>query len=239
MGTKEVNQGEVNQDNVITLSKLGVGAEDIASVYLTITEKGADIPKDTYISTLTEMLKFFQARNNHIQDVNTEAIYKEDVLDMIKKNKKLVWLDIDKTIKPVCEKLDSYYFMNPGFTNKLIKEDPRIFNIDKVDLEVYSIILSNFAVNVDGQPVNLLEYVVKQNVKLLESNTQKVFGRIMYIRSTKNTNVFTLEDVEELGRDSFVVSDIELKDRFTLPPYKGESISNYKQIISDLIKKWE
>ena len=228
---------EINQDNVIALSKLGVDATDIANVYLNITEKGADIPKETYISNLTEMLKFFQTRNNNIQDTTNEAIYKEDVLNMVKMNKKLVGLDIEKKIKPVCEKLDSYYFMNPGYTNKLIKKDPRIFNVSKVDLEIYSIILSNFAVNIDGQPVNFLEYVVKQDTTLLENDVQKIFGRLMYLKNTKNSNVFTMEDVTELSRESFFVSDSELKEKYTLPSFQGESVSDYKQKISEMFEK--
>ena len=59
---------EINQENIKTLVKLGVDTNDIANVYLNITEKGAEISKDAYINNLTEKLKFFQTRNNDIED---------------------------------------------------------------------------------------------------------------------------------------------------------------------------
>ena len=49
---------EISQENVKTLVKLGVDTKDIADIYVNITQKGADISKDTYINNLTEKLKF-------------------------------------------------------------------------------------------------------------------------------------------------------------------------------------
>ena len=125
---------EISQENVKTLVKLGIDTNDIAEVYLSITKRGADISKDTYINNLTEKLKFFQARNNNIVDEQEDKIIlKEDVLNMIKRNKDLVIMDIDKKIKPLCDKLDSYYFMNTGFTNSVIKSNPKIFNVKSIN----------------------------------------------------------------------------------------------------------
>ena len=225
---------EINQENIKTLVKLGIDTNDIANVYLNITEKGTEISKDTYINNLTEILKFFQTRNNNIDDEDT-AIFKEDVLNMIKNNKNLIGMDIDKKIKPVCEKIDSYYFMNSGYTNNFIKNNPKIFNISNVDLEVYSTFLSDFAIKIDNETVNLFEYVIKQQSNFLDNNVQTVFGRMMYIKNNKNSKLFTKEEIDLIGQEKFCVNDEELKEKYEIPVYNGENIIDYKQKILEQI----
>ena len=225
MGTKEINQ-----ENIKTLVKLGIDTKDIADIYLTITQKGADISKDTYINNLTEKLKFFQTRNKNIED-NEKAIFKEDVLNMIKINKNLIGLDINKKIKPICEKIDSYYFMDVGSTNNLIKNNPKILNISNVDLEIYATILADFAVKIEDEIINLFEYIIKKQSDFLENDVQNVFGRIMYIKDNKKSKLFETEELDVIGQDIFCVSDEDLKEKYTLPVYNGENISEYKQKI--------
>ena len=125
---------EINQENVKALVKLGIDVKDIANIYVVVTQKGQDISKQKFIENLTQILKYFQTRNQDINDETQEAIYKEDVIHMIQKNKKLIALDINKKIKPICQTLDSYYFMTASDTNKLIKKNPNIFNISLLDL---------------------------------------------------------------------------------------------------------
>ena len=226
MGTKEIRE-----ENVKALAKLGIDANDMANVYLEITEKGKDIEKDSYINNLTSKMKFFQKRNNDIEDETTEAIFKEDVLDMIKRNHELVGIDIDKKVKPVCDKLDSYYFMKPGYTNKVIKKNPNIFNITNVELETYATVLSDFAINVNGEMTNLFEYVLKNKSEFLENDAQKVFGRMMYMKEYKDSKLFTEEELDIVQADGFIVDDTELKAKYELPKYNGESVADYKQKI--------
>lgn len=220
-----------NQENVKALVKLGIDTEDIAKVYLNITEKGADISKEAYINNLTEILKFFQTRNNNIENEANEAIFKEDVLNMLKKNKNLIGINIDKKLKPMCEKIDSYYFMNSGYTNNLIKNDPKIFNLSNINLEIYSTILSDFAIKLDTQTVNMFEYIIKQESYFLQNDVQKVFGRMMYIKDNKKSKLFTKEEVDLIGQELFCVNDEELKEKYKLPIYNGENLSDYKQKI--------
>ena len=226
---------EINQENIKALVKLGIDVNDIANVYLEITEKGKDISKDTYINNLTDMLKFFQTRNKGINDENSEAIYKEDVLNMVKKNRKLVSINIGKKVKPVCEKLDSYYFMNTGYTNKLIKNNPKIFNISNVDLETYSTVLSNFVIKVNESPINLFEYIIKNQSDFLENDVQKIYGRIMYLKNEKNSKIFTKQDLEQIKSNTFSISDEALKGKYKLPKYNGENVAEYKQKILSFI----
>jgi len=225
---------EISQENIKTLVKLGIDTKDIANIYMTITEKGADISKDTYINNLTEKLKFFQTRNKDIED-EEKAILKEDVLNMIKNNKNLIGIDIDKKIKPICEKIDSYYFMNSGYTNNLIKNNPKIFNIKNVDLETYATVLSNFAIKGNGETINLFEYIIKQKSDFLQNDIQKVFGRIMYVKDSKKSKLFTKEEIDAIGQESFCINDEELNKKYILPTYNGENISEYKQKIIEII----
>lgn len=228
-------ESKENQENVKALVKLGIDTEDIAKVYLNITEKGADISKEAYINNLTEILKFFQTRNNNIENEENEAIFKEDVLNMLKKNKDLIGMNIDKKIKPMCEKIDSYYFMNSGYTNNLIKNNPKIFNISNINLEVFSTFLSDFAVKIDTQTVNLFEYIIKQESYFLQNDIQKVFGRMMYIKDNKKSKLFTKEEIDLIGQEIFCVNDEELKKQYEIPLFNGEKLEDYKKKIIETV----
>lgn len=189
---------EVNKENIKVLAKLGVDAKDIANIYLQITEEGKDISKEEYINNLTNMMKFFQARNNNINDETKEAIYKEDIIEMVKKNNKLFKYNLNKDIKPMCNKLDSYYFMNPGYTNILIKKNPNIFNIKNENLDNYAKLYSDYAIKVDNNIVNLFEYAIKQEGKLLETDFENVAKEVSKLEQTKGSKLFTIEEISNL-----------------------------------------
>lgn len=135
-----MSTNEIREENIKTIVKLGIDVKDIADVYLKVASKGHDISKQKFIEQLTKNLKFFQSRNNGL-DETQEVIYKDDVLNMLVKNRNMINLDIEKKIKNICNKLDSYYFMTKAETNKVIKNNPNIFNINIVDLEIYATIL--------------------------------------------------------------------------------------------------
>ena len=189
---------EVKKENVKVLAKLGVDAKDIANIYLQITEEGKDISKEEYINNLTNMMKFFQARNNNINDETKEAIYKEDIIEMVKKNNKLFKYNLSKDIKPMCNKLDSYYFMNPGYTNILIKKNPNIFNIKNENLDNYAKLYSDYAIKVDNNIVNLFEYAIKQEGKLLETDFENISKEVSKLEQTKGSKLFTTDEISNL-----------------------------------------
>lgn len=233
---------EMNQENIKTLVKLGIEVNDIANIYLNVTHKGQDISKQEFIQNLTKILKFFQTRNKEINVESQEAIYKEDVINMIKKNKKLISLDIDKKIKPTCQTIDSYYFMTASDTNKLIKKNPNIFNVNKLDLEIYAAILSCFAIKIENTIVNLFEYIIKQHSELLNHDIQEVFQRLCYIQENSNSSLVTLEDISNLQNVKFIyqgkeVLEDKLKEKYKLPKYTGEEINKYKEIIIQKLQK--
>ena len=189
---------EINNENVKVLAKLGVDSKDIANIYLQITEEGKDISKTEFIDNLTNTMKFFQSRNNEINDENKEAIYKEDIIEMVKSNNKLLKNSIKENIEPICKKIDSYYFMNPGYTNIYIKRNPNIFNIGSNNLDKYSKLYSEYAIKVDNNIVNLFEYAIKQESKLLETDFNKISNTISQLEKDKNSKLFTIDEISKL-----------------------------------------
>ena len=189
---------EINNENVKVLAKLGVDSKDIANIYLQITEEGKDISKTEFIDNLTDTMKFFQSRNNDIKDENKEAIYKEDIIEMVKNNNKLLKNGIKESIEPICKKIDSYYFMNPGYTNIFIKRNPNIFNIGSNNLDKYSKLYSEYAIKVDNNIVNLFEYAIKQDAKLLETDFDKISNTISQLEKDKNSKLFTIDEISKL-----------------------------------------
>lgn len=186
---------EINQENVKALAKLGVDANDIANIYLQTTEEGKDISKGVFIDNLTDMIKFFQSRNNDINDESKEAIYKEDIIEMVKKNNNLLKSGIKENIEPVCKKIDSYYFMNPGYTNIFIKRNPNIFNIGNSDLDKYAKLYSEYAIKIDDNMVNLFEYAIKQEPQLLENNFDNISTKLLKLGESKNSKLFTTDEI--------------------------------------------
>lgn len=189
---------EINKENIKVLAKLGVDSKDIANIYLQITEEGKDISKDTYIDNLTNMIKFFQSRNNDINDENKEAIFKEDILNMVKKNNNILKPGVKENIEPMCKKIDSYYFMNPGYTNIFIKKNPNIFNLGNNDLDKYAKIYSEYAIKVEGNIVNLFEYAIKQEPKLFDNNFKSIANKISQLEESKSSKLFTVDEINKI-----------------------------------------
>ena len=230
-----MNTNDVKEENVKTIVKLGIDVKDIADIYLKVASKGHDISKQKFIEQLTKDLKFFQSRNNGLEETQ-EVIYKDDVLTMLMKNRNMINLDIEKRIKNICDKLDSYYFMTKEETNKVIKNNPNIFNVNIIDLEIYATILSNYAVEIDNNIVNLFEYVIKKQSDLLNQNVNIIYSRLRYLKNEKNSKKLSEKEVSNLGNVKFLVNNKEIKEedieKFdNLPKYNGESIAEFKEKI--------
>ena len=230
-----MSTNDVKEENVKTIVKLGIDVKDIADIYLKVASKGHDISKQKFIEQLTENLKFFQSRNNGLEETQ-EVIYKDDVLNMLMKNRNMINLDIEKRIKNICDKLDSYYFMTKEETNKVIKNNPNIFNVNIIDLEIYATILSNYAVEIDNNIVNLFEYVIKKQSDLLNQNVNIIYSRLRYLENEKNSKKLSEKEVSNLGNVKFLVNNKEIKEedieKFdNLPKYNGESIAEFKEKI--------
>ena len=230
-----MSTNDVKEENVKTIVKLGIDVKDIADIYLKVASKGHDISKQKFIEQLTKDLKFFQSRNNGLEETQ-EVIYKDDVLTMLMKNRNMINLDIEKRIKNICDKLDSYYFMTKEETNKVIKNNPNIFNVNIIDLEIYATILSNYAVEIDNNIVNLFEYVIKKQSDLLNQNVNIIYSRLRYLKNEKNSKKLSEKEVSNLGNVKFLVNNKEIKEedieKFdNLPKYNGESIAEFKEKI--------
>lgn len=235
-----MSTNEIKEENIKTIVKLGIDVKDIADIYLKVASKGHDISKQKFIEQLTKELKFFQSRNSGL-DEKQEVIYKDDVLNMLVKNRNMINLDINKRIKNICDKLDSYYFMTKEETNKVIKSNPKIFNVSLIDLEIYATILSNYAVEIYNNLVNLFEYVIKKQSDLLNQNVHVIYSRLKYLEECKGTKKLSLEDVSNLGNVKFMVDKKEVQDEIlkkydNLPEYNGESLVDFKEKLRNIEK---
>ena len=236
-----MNTNDVKEENVKTIVKLGIDVKDIADIYLKVASKGRDISKQKFIEQLTENLKFFQSRNNGLEETQ-EVIYKDDVLNMLVKNRNMINLDINKRIKNICDKLDSYYFMTKEETNKIIKNNPSIFNVNIIDLEIYATILSNYVVEINGNIVNLFEYVIKKQSDLSNQNVNVIYSRLRYLVDEKSTKKLSVEEASNLGNVKFIISGKEIREEDVekfdnLPKYNGENIADYKEMIKKTLEE--
>lgn len=233
-----MNTNEIKEENVKTIVKLGIDVKDIADIYLKVASKGHDISKQKFIDQLTKNLKYFQTRNNGLEETQ-EVIYKDDVLNMIMKNRNMINLDVSKKIKNICDKLDTYYFMSKEETNKVIKNNPKIFNVNLIDLEIYATILPNYAVEIDNNIVNLFEYVIKKQSDLLNQNVHVIYSRLKYLENEKNSKKLDVKEVSNLGNVKFLINNQEIKEDDikkldNLPEYSGEGIAEFKEKLKNL-----
>ena len=233
-----MNTNDVKEENVKTIVKLGIDVKDIADIYLKVASKGHDISKQKFIDQLTKNLKYFQTRNNGLEETQ-EVIYKDDVLNMLVKNRNMINLDVSKKIKNICDKLDTYYFMSKEETNKVIKNNPKIFNVNLIDLEIYATILPNYAVEIDNNIVNLFEYIIKKQSDLLNQNVHVIYSRLKYLENEKNSKKLDIKEVSNLGNVKFLINNKEIKEddikKFdNLPEYNGESITEFKDKLKRL-----
>lgn len=236
-----MSTNEIKEENVKTIVKLGINVKDIADIYLKVASKGHDISKQKFVEQLTKNLKFFQSRNSGL-DETQEVIYKDDVLNMLVKNRNMINLDIEKKIKNICDKLDSYYFMTKEETNKIIKNNPSIFNVNIIDLEIYATILSNYVVEINGNIVNLFEYVIKKQSDLLNQNVNVIYSRLRYLVDEKSTKKLSVEEASNLGNVKFIISGKEIREEDVekfdnLPKYNGENIADYKEMIKKTLEE--
>lgn len=236
-----MSTNEIKEENVKTIVKLGINVKDIADIYLKVASKGHDISKQKFVEQLTKNLKFFQSRNSGL-DETQEVIYKDDVLNMLVKNRNMINLDIEKKIKNICDKLDSYYFMTKEETNKIIKNNPSIFNVNIIDLEIYATILSNYVVEINGNIVNLFEYVIKKQSDLLNQNVNVIYSRLRYLVDKKSTKKLSVEEASNLGNVKFIISGKEIREEDVekfdnLPKYNGENIADYKEMIKKTLEE--
>ena len=88
--------------------------------------------------------------------------------------------------------------MNPGYTNIFIKRNPNIFNIGSNNLDKYSKFLSEYAIKVNNNIVNLFEYSIKQKPELLQENFEDISNKTIQIEQSKNSKLFTVDDINNI-----------------------------------------
>ena len=110
-----------------SLLETGINETDIQKIYDRCHEKKQTvIAKDTLVFKLIELLEYFNERNKDLKENDEGFISKDDVMDIIMRNPRIMTSDINNNIIPKCQILTE----KKGTTkeaNKAIKSNPGIF----------------------------------------------------------------------------------------------------------------
>jgi len=110
------------------LANKGITAEDIQSIYDRCQEKPqTKIARHTLASKLIELIEYFETRNEGIRDESIAYISKNDIIEMIMRNPRIINSDIQNNIILKCEVLTNKKDGDIRSANMLIKSNPGVF----------------------------------------------------------------------------------------------------------------
>lgn len=125
---KRALEGEQYKKSLQELAKVGIQPEQIEEIYNRCQErKQTQVSRDTLAIKLVELLKYFETRNEGIEEQSIGHISNEDVIQMVLKNPRIMSSDIQNNIIVKCEVLTEKKEGNIRETNKLIKSNPGVF----------------------------------------------------------------------------------------------------------------
>lgn len=123
-------QSDEYKNNIKKLADSGVTSKDIQTIYDRCQErKQTKITKNLLVSKLLELLEYFGTRNFGIEESNSSYISKDDVIEMIMRNPRIMTSGIPRLI----EKCQIITTKKEGIreANMAIKSNPGIFNKTK------------------------------------------------------------------------------------------------------------
>ena len=125
---KRALESEEYKINIQHLANMGVNAEDIQKIYDRCQDRAqTKIARHTLVSKLIKLLEYFEQRNQTIPEESSAYISKDDAIEMIMRNPRIINSDIQKNIIIKCEVLTSKKDGDIRSTNMLIKSNPGIF----------------------------------------------------------------------------------------------------------------
>lgn len=125
---KRAIESEEYKENIKELAKQQVTADDIESIYYRCQEKPqTKIARDTLAVKLLALLNYFNERNEGIEEYNQAYINKEDVIEMILKNPRIMNSDINNNIIAKCQAITGKKENDVRAANIAIKSNPGIF----------------------------------------------------------------------------------------------------------------
>lgn len=125
---KKALKTEEYNSNIKILADIGMTAEDIQRIYDRCQERPqTKIARDTLASKLVALMNYFDERNKGTDKENPAYISKDDAIEMIIRNPRMINSDIKNNIIAKCEVLTDKKNGNVREANMLIKSNPGIF----------------------------------------------------------------------------------------------------------------
>ena len=125
---KRALNSEEYREKIEMLASRGITPEDIQQIYERCQEKPqTKVARDTLVTKLITLLEYFDTRNKDIDEENPGYISKDDAIEMIMRNPRIINSDIQNNIMVKCQVLTDKKDGNVRETNKLIKSNPGVF----------------------------------------------------------------------------------------------------------------
>ena len=125
---KKALETDEYKERVEQLVARGITAEDIQKIYDRCQQRPqTKIARDTLISKLIALLEYLDTRNTNIDQRSKAYISKDDILEMIMRNPRIINSDIQKNIVVKCEVLTEKKEGDIKKANILIKSNPGVF----------------------------------------------------------------------------------------------------------------
>lgn len=120
--------GKPYQDAIEALAQRQIKPEWLEEIYQRCQERPqSKITKDTLAIKLVELLEYFETRNQDITQNRSGYISAEDVIEMIKRNPRLITSDLENNIIPKCTMITKKNDEDIELANEKIKSNPGIF----------------------------------------------------------------------------------------------------------------
>lgn len=125
---KKALESDEYREKIEMLASRGITPDDIQQIYDRCQEKPqTKIARDTLTTKLIALLEYFDTRNKGIDKENSGYISKDDVIEMIMRNPRIINSDINRNIAVKCEVLTDKKEGSIKAANALIKSNPGVF----------------------------------------------------------------------------------------------------------------
>lgn len=231
---KQMDAKNKYEEIIGKLVQKGIDEKDIATIYeITSHNKHSKMAKDTFVLKLLDLLEFSEERNNGISINSTGYISKNNVIEMIEKDPKLMTNDINKKIKPICKILDQNPELTTEEVNEIIKKNPHIFRNSIKKISMLSIIGENFLVREGVEYIELFKYMLTIKPHMLAINPEKLYKRLSAMKDISKSTIIEKQDLDDLSRNvikntNTEIDDSRLTEKYQLPEYNEQNPEKFR-----------
>lgn len=166
--------------------------------------------KDTFVLKLLDLLEFAEMRSKDIKPEDTGYIGKKEVMEMIKRDPKIMTNDMRNKIRPMCETLEKRPDFSKADVNEIIKNNPHIFRNSIKKINMLEIIGENFLIRKGIEYVDLFKYILIFKPHMLAMNPERLYKRLYPIVNIKKSTIITEEDLNDIskrGKEDEITTD--------------------------------